>query len=94
MKDELLTQYDLDLPTEPANPTVSGFDPIPGSSKTPMPALSTISSRFVPLNADSEAEQAKASIVSLNTRKNTGWAVNVWKDWSTHKSQIKQPLYS
>ena len=108
MEDELdaiLAQYgDFTDLLEPATPAFSSYDPIPGSSTSihaheplldfsPVQTPSTSSSsRFAPLKTDSEVEQAKASAVPLNTRKNTNWAVNIWKDWSQHRCQATSSI--
>ena len=51
-------------------------------------ATASSSSRFAALKTDREVEQAKASSIPENTRKNTSWAVNVWKEWSAHRRQV------
>ena len=57
-------------------------EPHPDVAPTTPPTATSSSSRFAPLKTDSDVEQAKAVTVPQNTRKNTDWAVNVWKDWS------------
>jgi hypothetical protein len=101
MEDELeaiLAEYgNFDLPDN-FDSVFSCFDPVPGSitsvgpSQYPEPiaqlTISTSSSsRFAPLKSDAEVEQAKASAVPSNTRKNTSWSVNIWKEWSQHRRQ-------
>ena len=90
----LLDFENLDLPLEPDNPALSIFDPVPNIFGPPRQqseprldssASSSSSSRFNELKTDSDLEEAKASSIPENTRKNTSWAVNVWKAWSAHR---------
>ena len=91
---------DFDLPLE-VNPAFTSFDPVPGpmpistllappsehylNLTTAAHMATANSSHFAALKTDSEVEQAKASSIPENTRKNTSWAVNVWKEWSAHR---------
>ena len=90
----LLDFENFDLPLEPDNPALSVFDPVPNIFGPPRQqseprldssASSSSSSRFNELKTDSDLEEAKASSIPENTRKNTSWAVNVWKAWSAHR---------
>ena len=50
------------------------------------------SSRFAQLKTDSGVEQAKASAVPKNTRKNTTWTINILTNWSAHRWQVYKLL--
>ena len=65
-----------------------GFDPVPPTSEHRLASSSSSSSsRFAELKTDSQLEQAKANSIPCNTKKNTSWAVNVWKAWSAHRRE-------
>ncbi|MCG8625945.1 MAG: hypothetical protein MJE68_28605 [Proteobacteria bacterium] len=47
--------------------------------------LTTPTARFGGLKTDADLEEAKKKAVPKNTNKNTNWAVNIWKQWSSHR---------
>ena len=50
----------------------------------------TGSNRFSVPKTDVQAVQASA--VPKNTSKSTSWAVNIWKEWTTHRRTVCHPL--
>ena len=48
----------------------------------------TTTARFGELKTDADLEEAKKKAVPKNTNKNTNWAVNIWKQWSSHRRQV------
>ena len=62
--------------------------PEPDSTTQPHPSgdsASATNQRFGNLVGDAEIKAAQEMAVPANTKKNTSWAVKVWKDWSTHR---------
>lgn len=82
--------FDHSLEANPTFTRFDGLDPVSGPSLSAPPSephLTTLaplqrasassSSHFAALKMDSEVEQTKASAIPANTKKNTGWAVNI-----------------
>ena len=75
--------------------SASGLQPLPcnDASAYACPSSSASSSRFAALKSDQEVEEVKKGSTAKNTSKSTAWAINIWKEWSTHR-QHSCPLYS
>ena len=77
----------LPIPSFPAPPSEPHF-----TTPAPQTASASSSSRFAALKTDGKVEQAKASSIPANTKKNTGWAINVWREWSAHRRQVTSSI--
>ena len=62
------------------------------TTNEPLPATSA--SRFPAPTAKSneELQEARQSAKSKNTVKSTNWAVNIWKEWTTHRCEVCGPM--
>ena len=98
---DLLTQS-LFNPSEDDLPEVDQLFsqvPLPDDFDNLEPAASgtsTDNGRFGPLVTDSEVSNLQEAAVPTNTKKNTTWAMNVWKEWATYRKQLNSancPLY-
>jgi hypothetical protein len=83
----------FDLLNDGSTPSFSAtylIFPVQGSlpSNQPHPTAGTGSLRFHTLTTDDDVEEAKKKAIPKNTDKNTSWAVNVWKQRSTHRCQV------
>lgn len=62
------------------------------STRAPLPPSNqphpTTTARFGELKTDADLEEARKKAVPKNTTKNTSWAVNIWKQWSSHRRQV------
>ena len=54
------------------------------SSDSAVPSALPNGERFA-FQSDESVEAAKTNSTPKNTSRNTNWAVNVWKDWSSHR---------
>ena len=51
-------------------------------------ATQVVEGRFGKLVDDADIEATQDVAVPANTKKNTSWSVNVWKDWSAHRRAV------
>ena len=70
----------------PQIPYIPGSPP-PGPSSTCSPQASW-SSRFAKPVSDEEIRDLKKQAIPANTQKSTSFAVNVWKEWSSHRRAV------
>ena len=52
----------------------------------------TGSNRFAVPKTDADVQAVQASAVPKNTSKSTSWAINIWKEWTTHRRTVCHPL--
>ncbi len=105
--DALLAQIDerdlVGLVTTPPLPVVNELelwnDPAPtlsaAASAHIQPELAlplSCSSRFTAPKTDDDISAVQASAIPKNTVRNTTWAVNIWKEWTSHRRSICSPL--
>ena len=99
--DNILSQCDFDIPLDDIDlqnflssaPVTDNPIPLaqaPHGQLHPLPVQTSTSSssRFAQLKTDNDVEQAMVSSVPKNTKKSTDWAVNIWRDWSTHRRSV------
>ena len=81
------SNYVSTSPFEPSPSSTAGLQPLlPYPCATyARPSSSTSLSRFASLKSDQEVEEVKKGSTAKNTSKNTAWAINIWKEWSTHR---------
>ena len=57
-------------------------------STTGSAAASSSGNRFADPVGESDVKAAQDAAIPINTKKNTTWAVNVWKQWSEHRRSV------
>ena len=89
--DALFSQFDCDkciaeLNDPKQDSTTSESLPLqPSVNKTSR--TSSQPNRFSTFVSDQELQEAKKCAVPKNTDKCTNWALNIWKEWSTHRQK-------
>ena len=84
--DQLLSQIPDPVSVCPQIPYIPGSPP-PGPSSKCSPQASR-SSRFAKPVSDEEIQDLKKQAIPANTQKSTSFAVNVWKEWSSHRKAV------